>query len=698
MFTHLFRRARRLFAGALTTAALGLAQPAVAQTDPDRVATTTIAAVAPAPGLTAKQLSEIATRGAGWLVHWHDGLKLGPHASAWILDAKKRLIVTNEHAVVGRDVVEVFFPQWNGAKVNRDYQEYLRTGKAVRAVVIDRDRNRDLALLVVDELPETSRALKLADQPAEEGDVVRTVGGLPRGNEALWGTVSGEVRLVAKRRNANGGFAMMVVTSMPTNGGNSGGAILNDRGEVVAVVEGGYSGTAADGQVTLNVTLHVDLSELKAFLAEATPLADPTDAATFTKRAQRKMAAGRMDAASADFAAAVKRDSKHVPALVGRGTTFARKGDHATALADFDAALAVEEENFDALIARGRSRAALGRTDEALEDMTRAIRSEPTKAYGYNERGNVYHNTGKDYAAAVADYTRAIERSPTDPVLYANRAGSHERLGKIDAAIADRKKAVELDPDSDWRWNELGRVYLWKAKRYEDAFQAFKKAHLLNPAEAIHVADAGDVFLEDGQFDKAADAYTDALDINRKRASLNVAYTVFRRGLARKGLKDAAGAVADFGEAIRLNPKFAKAYYERGLLLQAAGKTDEAAADLKRAGELDPALAKAAADANPPAGPSLVGTWEFNGVVDGVPAWERLTLRADGTMSTTLRARGKDGLWREVQDSGTWTLTGDRITVTYKTLGTLSGKVERTGDTAKFHQADGTVLTYTLVK
>jgi len=47
-------------------------------------------------------------------------------------------------------------------------------------------------------------------------------------------------------------------------------------------------------------------------------------------------------------------------------------------------------------------------------------------------------------------------------------------------------------------------------------------------------------------------------------------------------------AIACFDEAIRLNPDDADAYYVRSLVYQKKGAEDKAAADFKRAKELDP--------------------------------------------------------------------------------------------------------------
>jgi lipoprotein NlpI len=61
------------------------------------------------------------------------------------------------------------------------------------------------------------------------------------------------------------------------------------------------------------------------------------------------------------------------------------------------------------------------------------------------------------------------------------------------------------------------------------------------------------------------------------------------RGNAYRARGDNERAIADFGEAIRLAPKFADAYYNRGLAHLYSGTPAKALADVNEASELDPA-------------------------------------------------------------------------------------------------------------
>jgi tetratricopeptide (TPR) repeat protein len=86
-----------------------------------------------------------------------------------------------------------------------------------------------------------------------------------------------------------------------------------------------------------------------------------------------------------------------------------------------------------------------------------------------------------------------------------------------------------------------------------------------------------------GEYDNAIADYTEAMCLDPKYA---LAYR--SRGLAhfKKGEYD--NAIADYTEAIRLDPKDAQAYCCRGLAHAEKGEHDKAIADYTEANRLDP--------------------------------------------------------------------------------------------------------------
>jgi tetratricopeptide (TPR) repeat protein len=111
---------------------------------------------------------------------------------------------------------------------------------------------------------------------------------------------------------------------------------------------------------------------------------------------------------------------------------------------------------------------------------------------------------------------------------------------------------------------------------------------MLPPKPAMKPADAeehhrkGRDLLQKGQYRAAINELTDAI---AAKPDLPLAWNA--RGYAFLLLRDYKNAIKNFDWAIELNPKYANAYHNRSIARKAAGDTEGAAADEKRAKQLE---------------------------------------------------------------------------------------------------------------
>ena len=119
---------------------------------------------------------------------------------------------------------------------------------------------------------------------------------------------------------------------------------------------------------------------------------------------------------------------------------------------------------------------------KAREAALKALQIDPNLAEGHNALGKILNFDDLDLAGAAREFQRAIELQPNNATAhqwYGN--GPLDSLGRFDQAIAETKRAVELDPLSPII--NTDRAYpLYYARRYDEAMAQSKKAIELDPA------------------------------------------------------------------------------------------------------------------------------------------------------------------------------------------------------------------------
>ena len=102
-----------------------------------------------------------------------------------------------------------------------------------------------------------------------------------------------------------------------------------------------------------------------------------------------------------------------------------------------------------------------------------------------------------------------------------------------------------------------------------------------NVQNAITYNDLGLAKEKKGDLNGALADYNQAIKLNPKNA---IAYK--NRGIAKEKKGDLDGAMADFNQAVQLNPKYAAAYYGRGDVKRKKGDLNGANADFNQASKL----------------------------------------------------------------------------------------------------------------
>lgn len=224
----------------------------------------------------------------------------------------------------------------------------------------------------------------------------------------------------------------------------------------------------------------------------------------------------------------------------------------------------------NAYFGRGRMRATAQDIDAAIADYSEAVRLNPAGAAGsYHNRGLLLLNAKNDLASAERDFSKVIEieasRNPR-ALPFAGRAEVRRRQGRLTEAQADIARAVEL---------EKSNVFV---REVRDKIEA-----------DLRLADGSGSARPEPQTpdlalcnNTSADPKTrgeacDRLIAFGRLGGNQLAEAYVGRAWMHFQANRADAAIADYSEAIRLNPAHTTAYQNRGLSY--LDKNDPAAAD-----------------------------------------------------------------------------------------------------------------------
>ena len=309
----------------------------------------------------------------------------------------------------------------------------------------------------------------------------------------------------------------------------------------------------------------------------------------------------------------------HFRAHFDRAYAYDASNDLPNAISEYTNAIRVLPAHALAWYNRGICRERLGDAAAALDDFTQAIqRAEASKNYPI---ADFYHNRAfckrklADFSGAIDDYSSALTRDPSHFKALYNRAFCLDALGRREDALRDYEAALVIEPRNASAHHNRG-VVLEKLGRLEDAVKAFDNAVECGmPPDADFHHARGTNARHRGDHAAACAAFSAALklDPRHRTARANRAYArrkigdfVGARRDYGKALADAPtaklynaraycsaklekfdAAVADYTEALRLDPANAHALHNRGISLDRLGRDDEAARDFERAHELE---------------------------------------------------------------------------------------------------------------
>jgi tetratricopeptide (TPR) repeat protein/V8-like Glu-specific endopeptidase len=486
------------------------------------------------------------------------------------------------------------------AHVVRDpEQKYQLVAPDGRRYKVDRSQIKilpgaDLALVQL-VTTQSYRTIKIRQANAiAEGSSVY-VAGFPLGTQtiskSLFNFTEGRVT-ASSRQPLQDGYGL-VYTNL-TLPGMSGGSVLNDRGELVAIhgrgdVEKGSEASTINPTVRVKTGFNLGIlanvfvplvnksglklevatapetapdiagdglfsaavkfqsGDLSGALSELDKLitASPKKAAAYYLRANVYQALGDRSRVLPDLNRAIKLDVKNPRAYFLRGNLLYANQDLKGALADFDRTVQLDPKYIQAYLLRAIIFQVQGDLPGALTAYTETIKADPQEYLAYNNRAGVKAQLN-DFPGAIEDFSQIIKLNPENISAYDSRAHFRKAVGDATGAIADYSKIIKLSPNNIRGYSQRAGIYKDR-KDWKLALVDYDKMLKINPNEFEAYSSQLDIYkqLNDDQ------GILKALN-GLVRIYPNIAAYWFTRAEAKVKLQDKTGAIADYRKAIQI--------------------------------------------------------------------------------------------------------------------------------------------------
>jgi len=125
----------------------------------------------------------------------------------------------------------------------------------------------------------------------------------------------------------------------------------------------------------------------------------------------------------------------------------------------------------------------------------------------------VQHHMQGDFDGAIVLYTKSIELCPTAEA-YTFRGWAYNFLGRVDDAIGECKKAIEVDPGFGNPYNDIG-AYLIAKGELDEAVQWLEQAKQAPRYEPRHFPylNLGRIYMVRGELRRAIQEFEGALQL-----------------------------------------------------------------------------------------------------------------------------------------------------------------------------------------
>jgi tetratricopeptide (TPR) repeat protein len=192
-----------------------------------------------------------------------------------------------------------------------------------------------------------------------------------------------------------------------------------------------------------------------------------------------------------------------------------------------------------------------------------------------------------DYSSEISIWEDTVAKAPHNELAHNNLGGAMATQGRLDEAIAEFRKAIELNPHYAMGHSNLGAALNRKGYSDEGIAQC-RWALEIKPNDADAHYNLGIIYLDQGRLAEAIASFQEALRAKPDYAS---AHDDLANALFRQGKTDEA--IAHYRQATEIMPRDALFQYNLACALARENNFAEAALHCRKALDIDPSNAAA---------------------------------------------------------------------------------------------------------
>jgi serine/threonine-protein kinase len=214
---------------------------------------------------------------------------------------------------------------------------------------------------------------------------------------------------------------------------------------------------------------------------------------------------------------------------------------------------------------------------KAKDAALKALELDDALPEAYTSLAKVLLSYEWDWVGAEKAFQKAIELNPNYPTARQWYGVLLSAMGRHGESIAQRKRALELDPHSLSVNSGLGRSYYW-ARQYNTALDQISKTLEMDPTYVDTHWSFGLVYEQTGQLDRAISDFQKAVELSRRSPAM---LSALGHAYAIAGKSGEAHKIID-----ELNEVMKQQYvspYAMALIFAGLGEQDEAFEWLERA-------------------------------------------------------------------------------------------------------------------